>query len=229
MAKVPKSISARPKPGARSRTTRQHEQVDESPRYRVVSKHEPLFGGLFEGRAHEFSGLGLVAVGVLLVLSVYLRLAGPLGRALNSTSSSLIGVGRFFLPILCIGLGIALARRKDWVNRVRTLIGWTALTGVSLGLTHIFWGSRVRAGGWFGYIVGEPLKNLLSGIGATVVLVALFTGSIMLVSGKSAPELISAIQKIFKRLTSGLSSVSENLSKNLSGALDERSLNEINR
>lgn len=229
MAKVPKSISARPKPGARSRTARQHDQVDESPHYRVVSKHEPLFGGLFEGRAHEFSGLGLVAVGVLLVLSVYLRLAGPLGRALNSASSSLIGVGRFFLPILCIGLGIALARRKDWVNRVRTLIGWTALTGVALGLTHIFWGSRVRSGGWFGYIVGEPLKNLLSGIGATVVLVALFTGSIMLVSGNSAPELISAIQKIFKRLTSGLSSVSENLSKNLSGALDERSLNENSR
>lgn len=225
MAKVPKSISARPKPGARSRTTRQHDQVNESPHYRVVSKHEPLFGGLFEGRAHEFSGLGLVAVGVLLVLSVYLRLAGPLGRALNSTSSSLIGVGRFFLPVLCIGLGIALARRKDWDNRVRTLIGWTALTGVALGLTHIFWGNRVRTGGWFGYIVGEPLKNLLSGIGATVVLVALFTGSIMLVSGKSAPELISAIRKIFKRLTSGLSSVS----KNLSNALDESSLNENNR
>jgi len=215
-------MSARLKPGARSRTARQHDQVDESAHYRVVSKHGPLFGGLFEGRAHEFSGLGLVAIGVLLVLSVYLRLAGPLGRALNSTSSSLIGVGRFFLPILCIGLGIALARRKDWVNRARTLIGWTALTGVALGLTHIFWGNRVRTGGWFGYIVGEPLKNLLSGIGATVVLVALFTGSIMLVSGKSAPELISAIRKIFKRLTSGLSSVSENLSN----ALDERKLND---
>ena len=222
MAKVPKSISARPKPGSRSRTTRQHDRADESAHYRVVSKHEPLFGGLFEGRAHEFSGLGLIAVGILLVLSVYLHLAGPFGRALNSTSSSLIGVGRFFLPILCVGLGTALARRKDWDNRVRTLIGWTALTGVALGLTQIFWGNRVRPGGWFGYIVGEPLKNLLSGIGATVVLVALFTGSIMLVSGKSAPELISAIQKIFKRLTSGLSSVSENLSN----ALDDQKLNE---
>ena len=41
-------------------------------------------------------------------LSVYLKLAGPLGRALDAFSSWTIGVGRFFLPLLCIGLGVAL-------------------------------------------------------------------------------------------------------------------------
>lgn len=217
MAKVPKSKSARPKK-PNLRALREHEFEDEPSKYRVVSSHGPIFGGLFEGRAHEFSGLGLIAFGALLVLSVYLKLAGPLGRALDSFASFTIGVGRFFLPILCIGLGIALARRKNWQNQVRTSIGWTALSGVLLGLVHIFFSDvENRTGGWFGYVVGEPTQNALSDIGATVLLFALLVASVMLVSGKSAPELIAAITKVFGRIGTKLSSASENLS----GALDE--------
>ncbi|MDA3041666.1 MAG: DNA translocase FtsK 4TM domain-containing protein, partial [Actinomycetota bacterium] len=242
MAKVPKSRSARPSKGSRSvagrgeprassrgeshradnvrpiRALREHDIEDEPTRYRVVSQHGPIFGGLFEGRAHEFSGLGLIAFGALLVLSVYLKLAGPLGRALDTFASVTIGVGRFFLPILCIGLGIALARRKSWQNRVRTSIGWTSLTGVLLGLTHVFFSDvENRTGGWFGYVVGEPSQNSLSDIGATVLLVALLIGSIMLVSGKSAPELLEVLRNVWRKISGKVSSATENLS----GALDE--------
>ncbi|MFM8504839.1 MAG: DNA translocase FtsK 4TM domain-containing protein, partial [Acidimicrobiaceae bacterium] len=242
MAKVPKSKSARPNRGSRSvagrgeartsgrgeshrgdnvrpiRALREHDIEDEPTRYRVVSQHGPIFGGLFEGRAHEFSGLGLIAFGALLVLSVYLKLAGPLGRALDTFASATIGVGRFFLPILCIGLGVALARRKSWQNRVRTSIGWTSLTGVLLGLTHVFFSdTENRTGGWFGYLVGEPTQNSLSDIGATVLLVALLIGSIMLVSGKSAPELLEVLRNAWQKISGKVSSATENLS----GSLDE--------
>ncbi|MFM8723040.1 MAG: DNA translocase FtsK 4TM domain-containing protein, partial [Acidimicrobiaceae bacterium] len=242
MAKVPKSKSARPNRGSRSvagrgeartsgrgeshrgdnvrpiRALREHDIEDEPTRYRVVSQHGPIFGGLFEGRAHEFSGLGLIAFGALLVLSVYLKLAGPLGRALDTFASATIGVGRFFLPILCIGLGVALARRKSWQNRVRTSIGWTSLTGVLLGLTHVFFSdTENRTGGWFGYLVGEPTQNSLSDIGATVLLVALLIGSIMLVSGKSAPELLEVLRNSWQKISGKVSSATENLS----GSLDE--------
>ncbi len=242
MAKVPKSKSARPKKGLHGttgrgeprssgrresrpgdnvrpiRALREHEVDDEPTRYRVVSQHGPIFGGLFEGRAHEFSGLGLIAFGALLVLSVYLKLAGPLGRALDSFSSLTIGVGRFFLPILCIGLGVALARRKSWQNQVRTSIGWTSLIGVLLGLTHVFFSDvENRTGGWFGYVVGEPTQNSLSDIGATVLLFALLIGSVMLVSGKSAPELIVVVRNAWCKISGKVSLATENLS----GALDE--------
>ncbi len=242
MAKVPKSRSARPKKGSHRaagrgesrsssrgesrqgdnvrpiRALREHEVEDEPTRYRVVSQHGPIFGGLFEGRAHEFSGLGLIAFGALLVLSVYLKLAGPLGRVLDSFTSVTIGVGRFFLPILCIGLGVALARRKSWQNQVRTSIGWTSLTGVLLGLTHVFFSDvENRTGGWFGYVVGEPTQNSLSDIGATVLLVALLVGSVMLVSGKSAPELIELLRNAWRKIGGKVSSATENLSD----ALDE--------
>lgn len=242
MAKVPKSKSARPNRGSRSvagrgeartsgrgeshrgdnvrpiRAMREHDIEDEPTRYRVVSQHGPIFGGLFEGRAHEFSGLGLIAFGALLVLSVYLKLAGPLGRALDTFASATIGVGRFFLPILCIGLGVALARRKSWQNRVRTSIGWTSLTGVLLGLIHVFFSdTENRTGGWFGYLVGEPTQNSLSDIGATVLLAALLIGSIMLVSGKSAPELLEVLRIAWQKISGKVSSATENLS----GSLDE--------
>ncbi len=243
MAKVPKSKPARPNKGSRGggatrgetrtsgrggarqadnvrpiRALREHEFDDEPTRYRVVSQHGPIFGGLFEGRAHEFSGLGLIAFGALLVLSVYLKLAGPLGRALDSLASATIGVGRFFLPILCIGLGVALARRKSWQNQIRTSIGWTSLTGVLLGLTHVFFSdAENRTGGWFGYVIGEPTKNSLSDIGATVLLMALLIGSIMLVSGKSAPELIVVLRNAWRKIIGKVSLATENLS----GALDE--------
>ncbi len=234
MARVPKDRSARPKNASRNtsrrgdsrdrdnirplRQMREHDHQDEPTRYRVVSQHPPIFGGLFEGRAHEFSGLGLIALGALLVLSVYIKMAGPLGRWLESFSSVAIGVGRFFLPILCVGLGVALARRKDWENRIRTSIGWFSLTSVILGLTHVFFSdSENNTGGLLGWLVGAPLQNLLSKIGATVLLVALLVGAVMLVSGKSAPELIVAIRNSWRKLSGKVSLATENLS----GALDE--------
>ncbi|MBM3805452.1 MAG: DNA translocase FtsK 4TM domain-containing protein [Actinobacteria bacterium] len=239
MAKVPKSRGSRPRTGSSGRGSpaerrparegsnirawREHEFDDEPTRYRVVSSHGPIFGGLFEGRAHEFSGLGLVAFGALLVLSVYLKLAGPLGRGLDSLASATIGVGRYFLPVLCLGLGCALVRRKSWQNRVRSSIGWSALTGVLLGFIHVFFSdAENRTGGWFGWVVGEPSQSLLSSIGATVLLLALFVGSVMLVSGKSAPELFAAIKKMFGRLRVKLSSTSNSLSsaEDENGAFD---------
>ena len=90
MAKVPKSRSARPSKGSRTvagrgeartsgrgeprradnvrpiRALREHDIDDDPTRYRVVSQHGPIFGGVFEGRAHEFSGLGLIAFGAML-------------------------------------------------------------------------------------------------------------------------------------------------------------------
>ena len=53
-------------------TYREHEKDDDPVKYRYRSEYPPMFGGLFEGRSNEFTGLGLIAFGVLLVLSVYL-------------------------------------------------------------------------------------------------------------------------------------------------------------
>ena len=172
------------------RAYREHGQDDRPSHFRVKSQDPSMLGGLFEDRAHEFSGLGLIALGILLVLSVYLHSAGPFGQGLEKVLSASFGVGRFFFPVLSLGLGVALARRKDWNNRIRTSIGWTLFSGVVLGLVHIFLSDSVnKTGGWFGYLFGEPMQNSFSDFGATAMLSVLLVGSMMLVTGMSVPEL----------------------------------------
>lgn len=120
----------KPSPAPHIRAYREHRQDEGSSSFRVVSQHRPIFGRLFEGRAHEFSGLGLVALGILLVLSVYLDSAKPVGQEIESVLSASFGVGRYFLPILSLGLGVALARRK---------IGITEFEHQSVGVYFQVW------------------------------------------------------------------------------------------
>ena len=149
-----------------------------------------MFGGLFEGRSNEFAGLGLIAFGVLLVLSVYIESAGPFGNALDSALLYLIGGGRYFLPVLSFGLGIALAFRKDWQYRSRNAIGWALLFGVLLGLTNIYADDSAKnPGGGIGWLFSEPITSSFSDTGATALLLILLVVSAMLVTGKSIPEL----------------------------------------
>jgi DNA segregation ATPase FtsK/SpoIIIE, S-DNA-T family len=171
-------------------TYREHEKDDDPVKYRYQSEHPPMFGGLFEGRSNEFAGLGLIAFGVLLVLSVYIESAGPFGNALDSALLYLIGGGRYFLPVLSFGLGIALAFRKDWQYRSRNAIGWALLSGVLLGLTNIYADDSAKnPGGGIGWLFSEPITSSFSDTGATALLLILLVVSAMLVTGKSIPEL----------------------------------------
>ena len=207
MAKAAKSKSSRAKTsqsksgssGAKRKTPRQtshlstyreHEKDDDPVKYRYQSEHPPMFGGLFEGRSNEFAGLGLIAFGVLLVLSVYIESAGPFGNALDSALLYLIGGGRYFLPVLSFGLGIALAFRKDWQYRSRNAIGWALLSGVLLGLTNIYADDSAKSpGGGIGWLFSEPITSSFSDTGATALLLILLVVSAMLITGKSIPEL----------------------------------------
>jgi S-DNA-T family DNA segregation ATPase FtsK/SpoIIIE len=196
-AKTPQSKSG--SSGAKRKTPRQtshlstyreHEKDDDPVKYRYRSEHPPMFGGLFEGRSNEFAGLGLIAFGVLLILSVYIESAGPFGNALDSALLYLIGGGRYFLPVLSFGLGIALAFRKDWQYRSRNAIGWALLSGVLLGLTNIYADDSAKnPGGGIGWLFSEPITSSFSDTGATALLLILLVVSAMLVTGKSIPEL----------------------------------------
>ncbi|MEO8364019.1 MAG: DNA translocase FtsK [Ilumatobacteraceae bacterium] len=155
------------------------------------------------GRGHEFGGIALICLGVLLCFSIYVNIAGPLGRGLDSSLSWLIGVGRFVLPVVCIAAGVAFIRRTEVQHRVRLAFGWSVVWVGILGLIHLIWGSNeihanldslARAGGWLGALAGEPLRSLLSGIGATVVLLAVIIGGVLLVTAKTLPELIKLIR-----------------------------------
>ncbi|HEX2784393.1 MAG TPA: DNA translocase FtsK [Ilumatobacteraceae bacterium] len=153
-----------------------------------------------EGREHEFAGIGFIAVGVLLGMAIYLDLAGPLGRGVETVVGWLTGIGRFIVPVALIGVGVALVHKGRSVHPFRLAIGWGLLGLSLLGLLHIVRGPEKimahfdtlgRAGGWIGALVGEPLRNLLASGGAIVVFVAAGIGGALLLTGGSLRSMLS--------------------------------------
>ena len=155
------------------------------------------------GREVEFWGIGLISSGIVFVLAMYLRMAGPLGRGIDTTFGWLLGLGRFALPVVAIGIGVAMVRRRSIEHRVRLAVGWTVVVLAILGLLHVMNGAdkivadvdaMSQAGGWFGAVIGEPLRSTLSWAGAWVVLLAIGTAGAMLVTDTTLPELIAIIR-----------------------------------
>ncbi len=155
-------------------------------------------------REDEFWGLGFVALGVLLALAIYLKLAGPFGRGANTVVGWFTGVGRFLVPVALVGVGVALVRKGRSSHRWRLAIGWGLSSLAVLGVLHVVRGPEQiwagfdtlgRAGGWLGALIGEPLRKLLDSAGAIVVLGLLFLGGVLVITGSSVKTAASNVSK----------------------------------
>ncbi|MFM2070504.1 MAG: hypothetical protein RLZZ623_767 [Actinomycetota bacterium] len=153
-----------------------------------------------EGREHEFLGIGLIAAGALIGLAVYLNLAGPLGRCVETLVGWFTGLGRFIVPIALVGTGAALVHRGRSEHRTRLAIGWAVSAVAILGLLHVVRGPDKiwadsdafgTAGGWIGAVIGQPLRSLIADAGAIVVFLAMFLGGVLLITGSTVKALVS--------------------------------------
>ena len=121
MASKPRKgpVSSRPKAvSPRPRIVRSHgldDEDDEIQGYRRESRPS-LVRTVIAGREHEFGGIALVCLGIVLALSIYLHVAGPLGRGLDAIFAFLFGLGRFVAPIGFVG-GAARRARVTGANR----------------------------------------------------------------------------------------------------------------
>ncbi|MFI5036500.1 MAG: DNA translocase FtsK [Acidimicrobiales bacterium] len=150
-------------------------------------------GGDSFWRRHErdlWVVLGVVAG--LLALLAEAHALGPAGRVLSRGLALLLGVGRFALPVLFIGLAGALISGRVELERAR--IAWgVGLTLLSLcGLAHIARGhpgmsattsALGHAGGWVGVLVGGGLRAVIGAAGAAVLLTAVLVVALMIVTG----------------------------------------------
>ncbi len=155
-----------------------------------------------EGQEHEFAGLGLVAVGVLLGLAVYLKAAGLVGRGVANALGWTVGLARYVVPVACVLLGVTLLRRRFQARSGRLVFGWGAVTIAVLGLMHVARGpdhltgvlaALEDAGGWIGALIGVPLRSLLADAGAVVVLLMILTGGVILLVDTSLGEVVRGI------------------------------------
>jgi S-DNA-T family DNA segregation ATPase FtsK/SpoIIIE len=146
------------------------------------------------GRESEFLGLGLIGLAVLLALAVYVNLAGPLGRGIETLTGWLFGLGRYAVPVVLVAIGISLLRKGRSASPIQLLVGWLLMSLSILGLLQVARGAEqlgdasdgiADAGGWIGALVGTPLEALLDTAGSAVLLIAAFTAGALLVTRTS--------------------------------------------
>jgi DNA segregation ATPase FtsK/SpoIIIE, S-DNA-T family len=146
------------------------------------------------GREHEFLGLGLIGGAVILGLAMYVDLAGPLGRGIETVFGWLAGLGRFAVPFVLLAAGVAIVRRGRTASPIRLAVGWTVVACSALGLLQVVRGPDEftktideiePAGGWIGLLLGQPLEASLGPVGATVVLLIVLLGGALLITQTS--------------------------------------------
>jgi DNA segregation ATPase FtsK/SpoIIIE, S-DNA-T family len=143
-----------------------------------------------DGRQHEFIGLGLIGLGVLLGLAFYFDLAGIIGRGLETLVGWVVGFGRFAVPVALIAVGVALVRSGKSSSPFRLVIGWLVAGVAVLGLIHLAkdpgdLDGYEDAGGVVGSGVAESIAALIAPAGAAVLLVVLVLGGVLLVTRTS--------------------------------------------
>ncbi len=176
------------------------------------------------GRETELAAIASFVVGLLIALAVYVELAGPVGRGADTALGSVIGIGRYFLPVVAAAIGVILLRDDEAPGRTKITLGWGGLVASMLGIVHIGRGpdgytgvdELGGAGGWIGALLGQTLRALIGPIGAVLVLVALGLAASLLITRLSLRDLFERIRKIGSalsaRLGSGLREAADDLS-----------------
>ena len=143
---------------------------------------------LWQRHARDLWIVALVVVGLFVALGEGHAL-GPLGHAISTGLAQLLGVGRFVLPVLLIGLGVVFVVAKVDVDRARVmwslalgLAGISGLADLDVGRPslHATTGELAHGGGWLGVVVGGSLARVIGDAGAVVVLVAVLVVTVMI-------------------------------------------------
>jgi S-DNA-T family DNA segregation ATPase FtsK/SpoIIIE len=145
------------------------------------------------GREHEFIGVGLIVLGVLVGLAIYANLAGLVGRGVELLLGWCVGLGRFAVPVALVAAGVSLVRKGQSSSPTRLVIGWGLVFLSAIAIAHVVSGpSRLgdidelyRSGGFAGAAVGGPLEALLSPVGGIVVSVGLGVAGALLITQTS--------------------------------------------
>ncbi|MFZ9817903.1 MAG: DNA translocase FtsK 4TM domain-containing protein [Ilumatobacteraceae bacterium] len=203
MASKPRkgSVSSRPKAASpRRHVARSHgldDDLDEIHDYRR-ERRPSLIKTVIAGREHEFGGIALVCLGIVLCLSIYLHVAGPLGRGLDTMFAFFLGLGRFIAPIGFIAGGIALMKRATLEHRIRVTFGIVTLIVAELSIAHVLIAttdvsSLRNAGGAIGWLLGAPLSRMTTDVVSVLILLTVMFCAVLLITGNNPVELYRRI------------------------------------
>ncbi|HEY5252424.1 MAG TPA: DNA translocase FtsK 4TM domain-containing protein [Acidimicrobiales bacterium] len=159
-------------------------------------------GSIVGSHSEDVWGIVLLTAAVLGGLALYGDALGPVGQGLRHGLGSFLGVGRFVVPLGCAGAGIILVVGPFQQEKARVGIG-LVLTVVSIsGLADIAGGAPrltassaklAGAGGWVGIVAGSPLREGISGWGASVFLIAVLVLALVLFTGVTLRRAAAAV------------------------------------
>jgi S-DNA-T family DNA segregation ATPase FtsK/SpoIIIE len=155
-------------------------------------------GAKVDPQTRELAGLGLVAVGIFLGVSLFLGIGGPVGGWLEDGLRLAIGRGIALAPALLIAMGIALMLDHPLLAarpmRLGLSIGFgavlIALAGGSLGIgasdrTSWFDAGLSERGGYLGELGYWATSTTIGGFGTALVVVVGLVAAAVLISGAS--------------------------------------------
>ena len=155
--------------------------------------------------ARDALGIGLVAAGLLAVLSVWFDAAGPAGDAMAWVLRGAVGVGAYAAPVVGLYWGIVLLRDTAREDRVRMFIGFAGLAVGVLGLVSLGRGdpgalaghaATENAAGLVGALAAHPLARVLSPVGSAIVCAALAALGFLIFTGTPVAVLTGRLRDV---------------------------------
>ncbi|MFQ5556425.1 MAG: DNA translocase FtsK 4TM domain-containing protein [Acidimicrobiales bacterium] len=202
----PKSAKTR-KQGSKSRRPATTGAAKPAPPDRSSGPRGAVGSVLSRHRA-DLWGLGLVVAGLLVAGSVWVSVAGPVGRAIDDLLGLGVGQLRVLVPLGLVAAGVALVRGDDHGDPserlARVLVGSTLLVVAVTGLLHVLRGRPGiedpvaeigDAGGMVGIAAGGPLDALVATWGSVLVLGFAATAGLIVLTGSSARAIGGAIAR----------------------------------
>ncbi|PTR26616.1 S-DNA-T family DNA segregation ATPase FtsK/SpoIIIE [Rhodococcus sp. OK519] len=167
---------------------------------RTVSKATEIENG------HRRDGiaLGLIAVSVVIAGGMWFSAGGPVGEWIETAVRAVVGAVAAVLPLLGIGIAIALMRTEPKPDIRSRLVLGSLLVGLpAVGLWHIAAGSPTTSDGWpsaagiVGYVVAGPLTSgVTAWLSAPLLLMAMFFG-VLLLTGTTVREVPERFRSYF--------------------------------
>jgi S-DNA-T family DNA segregation ATPase FtsK/SpoIIIE len=179
-------------------------------RARAKAKSEP---NVWQRHQRDLSIVVLIVVGLFVALADVHAL-GPVGRQISRGLSDVLGVGRFALAVVLLGLGVALVWGKVEFDQARVswgglfaMIGVSGMADLTGGRPGVHATTNVlgHAGGWLGVVTGGALASAIGVAGATIILLALLVVAIIVVTGVGLRGLIAGIGVVLSAIGRALS------------------------
>ena len=183
-------------------------------------RRESRFGGhsTFETHADAW-GLLLIGLAAVIGGSVWFDVAGPVGEVISTGTHWLIGAGALILPVILVGIAIALMLNVRASNavRARVTLGLSIIAIGMLGLIHVFsgnpaaWEERKLAGGALGAVTGGVLAAGFSSFVAIPLLGLVIVYGALKTTGITVREAYDYIKDLVTRMMSNTDTPDDDL------------------